>query len=195
MSCASGRYRRHQLFCIVVLCHCGDSLRVKNHPYAKTAGSLARLGIKPDQCCSRCVWVGELSAHPHLATPRSRREFMGHPGEVQKRFDPIHDYGRDWPSRYDLVQSQRAGLCTGRTGAGAVRRVQQQAGGDGYAEGAVRGVASAGVIGRRGLLGLGGDRTVSWISCVSPIGEDQTGTDDGTINLHCCCVCDVGIEP
>jgi hypothetical protein len=42
---------------------------------------------------------------------------------------------------------------------------------------------------------LGGDRTVSWISCVSPIGEDQTGTDDGTINLHCCCVCDVGIEP
>src|SRR5258708_34927501 len=82
VSCASGRYRRHQLFCIIVLCHCGDSLRVKNHPYAKTAGSLARLGTKPDQCCSHCVWVGELSAHPHLATQRSRREFMGHPGGV-----------------------------------------------------------------------------------------------------------------
>ena len=82
MSCASGRYRRHLPFCIVVLCHCGDSLRVKNHPYAKTAGSLARLGTKPDQCCSRCVWVGELSAHPLLATPRSRGEFMEHPGGV-----------------------------------------------------------------------------------------------------------------
>jgi hypothetical protein len=37
--CASGRYRRHQLLCIVALCHCGDSLRVKNNPYAKTAGA------------------------------------------------------------------------------------------------------------------------------------------------------------
>src|SRR6202041_969742 len=79
------------------------------------------------------------------------------------------------------MPSQRAGFCTGRTGAGAVRRVQQQAGGDGYAERAVRGVASAGVVGRRALLGLGGDRTVFWTSCVSAIGEDQAGTDDGTI--------------
>src|SRR5580698_9478024 len=80
VSCASARYRRHQLFCIVVLCHSGDSLRVKNHPYAKTAGSLARLGTKPDQCCSGCVRVDELSAHPHLATPRNRRKFMERPG-------------------------------------------------------------------------------------------------------------------
>ena len=27
-----------------------------------------------------------------------------------------------------------------------------------------------------------------------PICEDQAGRDDGTINLHCRCVCDVGIE-
>ena len=61
-------------------------------------------------------------------------------------------------------------------------------------ERAVRGVASARVVGLKGLLGLGGDRTVFWTSCVSPIGEDQAGTDDGMINLHSCCVCDVGIE-
>src|ERR1700729_1228330 len=60
VSCASARYRRDQLFCIVVLCHCGDSLRVKNHPYAKTAGSLALLGTSPDQHCSRRVRVREL---------------------------------------------------------------------------------------------------------------------------------------
>src|ERR1700722_1126762 len=82
VSCASARYRRHQLFCIVVLCHLGDHLRVQNQPYAKTSGSLARLRTKPDQCCSGCVWGDELSAHPHLATSRSRREFMGHPGGV-----------------------------------------------------------------------------------------------------------------
>src|ERR1700733_6675449 len=75
-----------------------------------------------------------------------------------------------------LCSHRRAGFCAGRTGASAVRRVQQQAG-DGYAERAVRGVAPAGVVGRRGLLGLGGDRTVSWTSCVSPIGEDQAGWD------------------
>jgi len=79
---------------------------------------------------------------------------------TRKRFYSIHDYGRDWPSRYDLVQSQRAGFCTGRAGAGALRRVQQQAGGDRYAERAVRGVASAGVVGGSRLLGLGGHRTV-----------------------------------
>ena len=82
VSCASARYRRDQLFCIVVLCHCGDSLRVKNHPYAKTAGSLARLGTKPDQCCSGCVRVDELSAHP----PSPRLVIEGNLWNVQEEF-------------------------------------------------------------------------------------------------------------
>ena len=49
-----------------------------------------------------------------------------------------------------LCSHRRAGFCAGRTGASAVRRVQQQAAGDGYAEWAVRGVASPGVGGEAG---------------------------------------------
>jgi hypothetical protein len=67
--------------------------------------------------------------------------------------------------------------------AGAVRRVQQQAGGNGYAERAVRGVASAGVVGRRALLGLGGDRTVFWTLAYRQLANTSSGQTTAR-NVH-----------
>ena len=77
------------------------------------------------------------------------------------------------------MQVQRAGVGTGGAGASALRRVQQETGGNEYADRILPEVASAGIVGRAGLVVVGGHGGGLWVLRVSPGGEEWT--HDGTV--------------
>ena len=109
---------------------------------------------------------------------------MGYPGNGQQQstFDPVHDYGCHWPRRSDPVQIRGAGASRRGAGAGALRRIQQEVVGDGYADRALPDVAFARIVGRAGLLGVGSHWRGLCVLRVSPAGEDRKWTNDGPVD-------------